>query len=477
MAMEKGRRLDDVTGMKLSMEEAGLTAWVIRERRSLLVYNMLENNLPVEPKHVGDPALSWLGVPLLVRDRLIGAISVQSFEPNAFNEADRRFVESLAAQVAISLENARLYEQTSRRLKQLQALRSIDIAITASVDLGVTLDILLDQVTKQLNIDAAAVWLFNAAEQRLHLAATRGFRTNALERLTFRPGDGLVGRAVLERDPVYIPDLSVILQEFPAYSELLEEGFVAYYGLPLIAKGQVKGVLEVYHRIPIKSDDEWLDFLETVATEAAIAVDNADLFNDLQRSNLELNLMYDRTLESWAQALELRGWENPGHTQRVVDMTLDLARDLGIDGDALINVRRGAYLHDFGNIQVPDSILLKAGELNDEEWALIRKHPTFAYDQLSLIPNLRPAMDIPYCHHEKWDGSGYPRSIRGEQIPIAARIFAVVDVWDVLRSDRPYRDAWSDKNALEYIKDQSGSHFDPNVVEAFLKYIRVRGFS
>lgn len=477
LAMEKGQRLDDVIGLKLTMEEAGLTAWIIRERRSLLVYNMLENHLPVEPIHVGDPALSWLGVPLLVRDRLIGAISVQSYEPNAFNEADKRFVESLAAQVAISLENARLYEQTSRRLKQLQALRSIDIAITASVDLGVTLDILLDQVTKQLNIDAAAVWLFNSAEQRLHLAASRGFRTNALERLIFRPGDGLVGRAVLERDPVYIPDLSMVMQEYPTYTELLEEGFVAYYGLPLIAKGQVKGVLEVYHRNPIASDAEWLDFLETVATEAAIAVDNADLFNDLQRSNLELNLMYDRTLESWARAIELRGWENDGHTQRVVDMTLDLARDLGIDGDALINIRRGAYLHDFGNMQIPDTILFKADSLSDEEWAVIRMHPVFAYEHLSLIPNLRPAMDIPYCHHEKWDGSGYPRGIKEEQVPIAARIFAVVDVWDVLRSDRPYRKAWQDRKAIEYIKEQSGSHFDPNVVEAFLKYIRVRGFT
>jgi putative nucleotidyltransferase with HDIG domain len=193
------------------------------------------------------------------------------------------------------------------------------------------------------------------------------------------------------------------------------------------------------------------------------------LFDGLQRSNSELSLAYDATIEGWSKALDMRDKETEGHSQRVTAVTLHLARLMNCPDEALVHIRRGALLHDIGKMGIPDSILLKPGALNDEEWRLMRKHPELAYEMLAPIAYLRKALDIPYCHHEKWDGSGYPRGLKGEEIPLAARIFAVVDVWDALRSDRPYRASWSDEEVRAHILKQSGTHFDPQVAEVFLK--------
>jgi len=167
----------------------------------------------------------------------------------------------------------------------------------------------------------------------------------------------------------------------------------------------------------------------------------------------------------------LRDKETEGHTQRVTEMTLKLARAAGISEKELVHVRRGALLHDIGKMGVPDQILLKPGKLTDEEWVIMRKHPTFAFELLSPIEYLRPAMDIPFCHHEKWDGSGYPRGLKGEQTPLSARIFAIIDVWDALLTDRPYRQGWPKEKVIEHIRSLSGTHFDPKAVELFLKMV------
>jgi putative nucleotidyltransferase with HDIG domain len=168
----------------------------------------------------------------------------------------------------------------------------------------------------------------------------------------------------------------------------------------------------------------------------------------------------------------LRDKETEGHTQRVTELTIQIAKQMGIIDENIIHIRRGALLHDIGKMGIPDKILLKPGPLNEDEWKIMKNHSTLAYNLLYPISYLRPALDVPFFHHEKYDGSGYPNGLKGEQIPIAARIFAIVDVWDALTSDRPYRSAWSTKKALTYIKEQSGSHFDPQVVEIFLGLIK-----
>jgi len=216
-------------------------------------------------------------------------------------------------------------------------------------------------------------------------------------------------------------------------------------------------------------DQEWLDFLEALSTQVAIAIDSASLFDDLQRSNVELIPAYDTTLEGWSKALDLRDKETEGHSQRVTDMTIKIARKMGVSDAELVHVRRGALLHDIGKMGVPDNILLKPGPLNDEEWKIMRKHPVYAFELLSSIAFLRPALDIPYYHHEKWDGTGYPRGLKEKQIPLSARIFALVDVYDALNSDRPYRLAWPKEKIREHLLEQVGKHFDPKVVEVFFK--------
>jgi HD-GYP domain-containing protein (c-di-GMP phosphodiesterase class II) len=252
---------------------------------------------------------------------------------------------------------------------------------------------------------------------------------------------------------------------------LEEEGYLFYLAEPLIAKGRVRGVLELFGREPFDPNEEWGDFLDALAHQAATAVDNALVFDELQRSNVELSLAYDSALESWSKVLEQRDKETDGHTQRVTELTLSLARAFKIETGRLVHIRRGSILHDIGKMRISDRILLKNGPLTPDEWAIIRTHPLLTYELLSPIPYLRPALTIPYCHHERWDGSGYPRGLRGEQIPLEARIFAVADVWDSLTSNRPFRRAWPQKKAIRYIREQSGRHFDPKVVQAFLRLV------
>jgi PAS domain S-box-containing protein len=185
----------------------------------------------------------------------------------------------------------------------------------------------------------------------------------------------------------------------------------------------------------------------------------------------ELRIAYDATIEGWSRAMDLRDKETEGHTQRVTEITLALAKLMGMNGEQLTQVRRGALLHDIGKLGVPDSILLKPGPLTPDEWIIMKKHPEYAFEMLHFVEYLRPALDIPYCHHERWDGSGYPRGLSGKEIPLAARIFSIIDVWDALTSDRPYRDAWPKDKTLDYIKEHSGIFFDPEIIPKFLDFI------
>jgi putative two-component system response regulator len=192
----------------------------------------------------------------------------------------------------------------------------------------------------------------------------------------------------------------------------------------------------------------------------------------LREANTQLLSAYEATIEGWSHAMDLRDRETEGHSQRVTQLTVKMSQALGLGNDDIMHIRRGALLHDMGKIGVPDAILHKPGPLTDDEWILMRKHPQFAFDMLYPIEYLRPALEIPLSHHEKWDGTGYPRGLKGEEIPLAARMFSVVDVWDALTSDRPYRPAWSEEEALKYIREQSDKHFDPQAVDLFFKSLQ-----
>jgi putative nucleotidyltransferase with HDIG domain len=406
------------------------------------------------------------------QSQLIGVLIVVSIgHSRYFDDDELSLLRSLADESAQAIMNARYLNDASRRLARLEALRTIDNAIAASLDLRHTLSVFLDQLRHQLNVDAADILLFNPHELTYDYAFGIGMRTDGLSDIEVHADDDPIGMIVLNRHRVQIQDFQKEIKS-DRIKVFIAEGFVSYVGVPLIAKGQVRGVLEIFHRTPKKFDEEWIDFLESLAGQAAISIDNASLFDDLQRSNLELSLAYDATIEGWSHALDLRDEGTEGHTQRVTRLTLELANEMGINDETLTHIRRGAMLHDIGKMGIPDEILHKPDKLNDEELAAMRKHPGYAYEMLSKVRYLKPSLDIPYCHHEKWDGTGYPRGLKGEQIPLAARLFAVVDVWDALISDRPYRSAWSKEKAYEYIKEQSGKYFDPDIVKIFLKTVK-----
>ena len=418
----------------------------------------------------------WGGAAIAIHTaaEIVGVLFVYVPSPRELTAQEIGLLTTIAEMAGNTIHRMRLYEQTEARLKRLDALRTIDEAISASLDLRLILNVLLAQMASQLHVDGAGVLLLNAATQTLEYAAGLGFRTGELHAMQLRLGQGYAGRAAAERRIVHVPDLRTRKSDFLRSPSFAAEQFVSYYGVPLIAKGEVRGVLEVYQRSPLAADPEWLSFLETLAGQAAIAIDNAVLFEGLRRSNDEIALAYDATIEGWSRALELRDQATEGHTRRVTEVTLQLADIVGIEAADRVHVRRGALLHDIGKMGIPDYILRKPGPLTDDEWEIMRRHPGYAYEMLSPVAYLRPALEIPYCHHERWNGTGYPRGLKGEAIPLSARIFAVVDVWDALRSDRPYRPPWSEDKVFAEIRAQSGRHFDPRAVEAFEQLMRGR---
>ncbi len=422
-----------------------------------------------------DPSVLWrddrirsgIYAQLVVRGRAIGVLSAHRSTVDGFSPEDLDLLTIVGRYLAGAVEVARLYEEAGRRHEEWRALREIEMAITGSLDLRVTLDVILDKVTSQLRVDAADVLLTRAGGHTLDYAAGRGFRT-AAPTASPRLRQEYAARAALERRPVIIPDVSAAPAGLLLPDWLGTEGFVAYCATPLIAKGRVRGVLELFHRSSLSPTREWQEYLDTLAAKVAIALNDAALVDELQRSNAEVALAYDFTLEWWSRALDLRDRMTEGHSKRVAELAIRLAQAMGVSEADLVHIRRGALLHDIGKIGIPDSILQKPGPLTEGEWEVMQRHPVYAYELLSPIDYLRPALAIPYCHHEKWDGTGYPRKLRGEEIPLAARMFALADVWDALLSDRPYRSAWTESQACDYIREQAGQHFDPRAADAFL---------
>ena len=453
--------------------DEGIAGTVFHNGKSYVTPDFASDPMVHKPV-AGQIPNGWGGVcvPIRTTTTSLGVIFVAVPQPRQVTEDEVALLESLADIASSAIQRMSLYEETLHQVERLSALREIDRAITASFDLDIIFDTLLRHLVKLLAVDAVNILLYNPVTQTLERIADRGFFTPLPSKLRFRLGESLAGRVALEQRTLFVPDLAAKGSELTQSERLEGENFKAYCAHPMISKGQLKGVVEVFSRKPMFPDDDWMNFLETMAGQLVIAIDNARLFEDLQRSNLELSQAYDATIEGWSRALDMRDKETEGHTQRVTELVMQLAKAYGIKPSELVHIRRGAILHDIGKMAVPDSILLKNGPLTEAEWDIMRRHPQYAYEMLSHIEYLKPALDIPYCHHEKWDGSGYPRGLKGEEIPLAARLFAIVDVYDALTSDRPYRKAWTESDALDFIRQQSGKHFDPSVVELFFKMIQ-----
>ena len=419
----------------------------------------------------GIRAQSALLTPVVLEKKLFGIICLFDIKPHAFDEGDELNISVLANSMAIALENKTNIAGVTKQIKRISVLHDIDLAISNSMDLSTTLNILLEHVKSQMEVDAVTILLLDELTKKYELVASKGITILAGQHDWVGEGTDIFSQTVTGRKT--FQTISISNQKIsPSFNQLWGlEGINAYLAVPLIAKGNVVGIMEIYNHSILKFEAEWLDFLETLAGQAAIAIDNNRMYSDLQQSHSNLVVAYDATIKGWSRAMDLRDKETEGHTQRVVDMTIRFAKMAGIKKETLIHLHRGAMLHDMGKLGVPDSILFKPGPLTEEEWVIMRNHPKIAYEMLSPIDYLKPALDIPYYHHEKWDGTGYPEGLRGEEIPLAARIFAFVDVWDALSSDRPYRKAWPIDKIIAYIREQSGLQFDPNLVEQFIHLI------
>ncbi len=417
------------------------------------------------PLELQEPGYSISGIPLVAEGILIGVLWLATQSP--FSPTDLSLLGAIREIIANAIHRATQAEEKQRRLNHLAALHEIDRAITSNTDLHVTLNIILAQAVRYLEVDGAAVFLLNPITQRLEYATGVGFPPKLNAHITFRIDECIGGRSLLREHWMDKANMYRCPMACRQAARLKAQGYPTCYGGLLHARGQVKGILEVFHSQSINPADEWFSFFETIVSQTAIAIDNLELFNDLQRSNAELSLAYDATLEGWVRALDLRDKETEGHTQRVTAMTVQLAQVMGLQKSELANIRRGALLHDIGKMGISDSILNKTGPLSDDEWDVMKRHPVYAYNLLYPIPFLRDAIEIPYYHHERWNGSGYPVGLSGGEIPLAARIFAVVDVWDALLSNRPYRRAWAYEDAKAYLLSETGKHFDPGVVEKF----------
>jgi PAS domain S-box-containing protein len=433
--------------------------------------NDARSELAVQFPGPGPNINSLLCLALLVNGQTHGLLYLG--RASAFLRQDIHLAITVADTLASALQRLELHEQTQNQLARLTALRTIDQSILSRLDLERTLDVLLENITRLLRVDAANFLLFQSANQKLVAAAERGLNSIPLWDANVNFMDTHAGKVALSREMEFISDLSEIDVAQTDISSTVREDFTSYVALPLVAKGELKGVLQIFSRSRLELSPDWKGLLEALADQAAIAINSAQLFIEQQQTTARLTRAYEETIDGWSHALDLRDKETDGHSQRVTDLTLELARRMGLKDEALVHIRRGARLHDIGKMGIPDRILLKAGPLTEDEWDIMRRHPIFATDLLFPIEFLGPALEIPFGHHEKWDGTGYPLKLKGEEIPLSARIFAVVDVWDALISDRPYRPAWSERKAIEYIREQAGKHFDPLVVEHFLTLVCV----
>lgn len=408
---------------------------------------------------------SELCVPIKIGERAIGIINAESKQQDFFTEADERLMLTIAGQMANAIERFRLFEAESNRRREAETLREAIGALSTSLELDKVLDIILNSIEQVVPFDSATIFLLEG--DLLRVKMTHGHpRQGEILNKTFPADNALFSESLRHGELLILDDA----QGDPRFENWGGAFYVhGWMAVPLVARGQVIGYITLDSHQPAAYKQEQGKLAQAFANQAAIAIQNARLFEDIQQSLRELNQAYETTIEGWSRALDLRDRETEGHTLRVMHITLKLAEVMGFSEEERVHIRRGALLHDMGKLGVPDRILLKPDSLTDEEWEIMRMHPLYAYEMLAPIEYLRPALDIPFSHHERWDGSGYPRGLKGEEIPLVARIFAVIDVWDALTSDRPYRPAWNQQAALEYLKKNAGVQFDPEVVKTFLQ--------
>ena len=368
------------------------------------------------------------------------------------------------------------YEELATRIpaRELSTLLKVSSSLASTMELAEVLQIAIESVANLLNLGTGAIYTLE--NENLVLGATHPpIPPQFPDELRFAhlADHPHINSTVETKTPVYLRDAGKVPLS-PAEKVVVDSRhLVSILYFPLLLKEQAIGVFIVGTTDkPREFTPSEIDLCYVLSYEVSLAITNARLYEKAQQSIMDISQAYDATLEGWSRMLDMRDHVTDEHTHRVTDLTVELAKRMGIPASELGHIRRGAFLHDIGKMGIPDSILQKPAPLTDTEWEIMKTHPEKAYHVLSKIHYLIPAVDIPFCHHEKWDGTGYPRGLKGDEIPLSARIFAVVDVYDALTSDRPYRKAWDKARALKYVQEQSGKHFFPEAVRVFCEMMK-----
>ncbi len=409
--------------------------------------------------------------PLSHRGQVIGLIGLLSNQIDYFKPDKIKWISTLTGIIADSLF------QKESESKERRAEYSIFKLLQSNLDARDALPGVLEILTGVLQADAIIALRYDSLSRCFELLTAQGLETTILAKLNLYFEAGLAGDSFVfaGSQPVWINDLQSAAPTAQLISRLDQEGFRGFCGLPLLAHNDLLGALEIAWYLPRQWETWEKDFLGRVAEQIAFALERTYIQRDLRLTNAELMIKYNAMIEGLSRALELRDLETDGHTRRVSLLMMRLVEYMPIPADQWDAIRQGALLHDIGKIGIPDAILLKPGSLTTQERKVMQQHVVYGYNILAPIISARHTLDIVLYHHERWDGSGYPHHLKGEQIPSVARLFAVVDVFDALSSDRPYRAAWAHSQVLDYIKKQSGHQFDPQVVESFLQIAEKRG--
>lgn len=455
---------------------------VLRSARARVIVDVqAQRRWPLLAQLARQEGLRTIGLfPLVMEGKAEGVLAVYHRRPRAYRRWEKEALTAFGYQAALALAGARLFEGLRQRAeelqqmydrlqeayRQLQAFHEIGAELVASLDVQRVLYTVARYAVELTGTDAGAVFEYDAADGTLQVSA--GYRApqefvDAIRQARVTPGQGAVGLAALQRRPIQLPDVEAE-PDYPFLSLTRAEGFRAILAVPMTVRDELLGGLVVWRRTPGPFPPEQMQLLQALAQQSAAAIRNARLFAALEQA-------YDDTLEALTAALDVRDRDTEGHSRRVAALALAIGKEIGLAPDQQQALYRGGLLHDIGKIGIPDSILHKPGPLDDQEWAIMRRHPTLGFQVLEGVDFLKPGTDVVLYHHERYDGRGYPLGLRGEEIPLVARVFAVADAYDAMTSARPYRAPMDPKEAIGEIVRNAGTQFDPRVVEAFLRVV------
>ncbi len=454
---------DQVLGGHLLAERV-MAVPQIGQGHTIRIDNREHSEWLVEYAHyIRREAHTILIAPLLARGELLGTLNVvNKFGAARFSDDDAALLTALAGHAAVAIQNAQLYEQQTRATERQKLLEQISRHLQQTLDIEILIPRILEEVNKAINAEGQSLWLTDPDPRTITCRFATGSGAENIKRVTVPLAHSIVGSTVLAQQPLLIEDAQKDQRFYRGADD--QTGFItrSLMSVPMVREGKAVGAIQAVNKRTgglFTRDD--LDLLRSIADSAALAIDNARLFTELQAS-------YDNTLDALAAALDLRDRETEGHSRRVVEYTARLAHQINLPADYITEVRRGALIHDIGKIGVPDAVLHKPGPLDADERKIIERHPQAGYEMLLGIPYLQEEIKIVLGHQEKWDGTGYPQRLKGEEIPIGARLFAIADTFDALTSDRPYRKGRPYPVARQIIAEEAGKQFDPAAVEAFL---------